>query len=103
MKKVAVLGANGLLGQSLLKKLITNFEVIAVSKSKEKKFSQPEIPYHSVDLSNRQAVSQFFSRIKPDVIINTAAYTNVDDAEKNAETCWSVNVHAVENIIDNVT
>ena len=39
------------------------------------------------------------SKYKPDVIINTAAMTNVDQCETEQEECWKLNVTAVEHLI----
>jgi len=48
-----------------------------------------------LDITNRNAVFETFMAIKPDVVINCAAYTAVDDAETNAEVAEEINGHAV--------
>lgn len=99
MKKVVIFGSNGLLGQNLIKRFIKDYEVIA-SSLKSTNFSLTDIPYYKLDLSNRSGVSDFLASAKPDIIINTAAYTDVDGCEQKRELCWNTNVRAVENIID---
>ena len=42
----------------------------------------------------KELILDFF----PDIIINTAAYTNVDRSETEKETAWKINVNGVENI-----
>jgi dTDP-4-dehydrorhamnose reductase len=51
------------------------------------------------DFTNRKAIKELCLRLQPDVIINTAAYTNVDGAETDKQQAWSVNVSGVENLV----
>lgn len=52
-------------------------------------------PLHSaVDITQRDAVLQFIDQAKPDVIINAAAYTKVDDCETNVAVAQQVNGQA---------
>lgn len=44
-----------------------------------------------LDICDTQAVADCFRRERPSVVINTAAYTGVDDAESNPETARRVN------------
>lgn len=99
MKKVVIFGSNGLLGQNLIKHFNKDYDVIA-SSLKNSNYSLIDVPYYHLDLINRAAVSDFLASAKPDIIINTAAYTDVDGCEQKRELCWNTNVRAVENIID---
>lgn len=58
-------------------------------------------PKRSVlDLSNERSVVEYFDRNSPDVIIHCAAWTNVDQAEVDVESCRRVNVDGTQFIAD---
>jgi dTDP-4-dehydrorhamnose reductase len=100
MDKVLVLGANGLLGQSLIEQFKNDFEVIASSVEDEKYFENEDIPYFQTDLTMRYDVADLINAAAPDIIINCAAMTNVDLCEKEREMTWKLNVKAIENILE---
>ena len=100
MKKILLLGSNGLLGQNFIKRFALDYELVCSSVEKENFSENKNIPYHSVDLANRREIQGLVYDIAPDVIINTAAYTNVDGCETDRERCWEVNVHAVSSILE---
>ena len=45
----------------------------------------------SLDITNKSATEKFISDCAPDVVINCAAYTNVDGCESNQDTAFMVN------------
>jgi dTDP-4-dehydrorhamnose reductase len=99
--KILVTGSNGLLGQKLTK-LITddgNHYLIATARGKSV-LPIEKGEYHSLDICHAEKVEQLINKAKPDVIINTAAMTNVDQCETDHKGCWNANVKAVENIIN---
>ncbi|MCB0282475.1 MAG: dTDP-4-dehydrorhamnose reductase [Calditrichae bacterium] len=100
MKKIIVFGSNGLLGQSIVDRFCSDFEVIGASRNAANKSLAKNIQYHQIDMTNRQEMDSLLQAEKPDIIINCAAYTDVDGAENDRELCWNTNVRAVENIID---
>jgi len=51
-----------------------------------------------LDISDRDMVFATFDRIAPSIILNCAAYTNVDGAETNVDRCYAVNAVGVENL-----
>ena len=57
-------------------------------------------PYVSLDITDAEAVSTTIDRIKPDVIIHCAAWTNVDGAEDESKKSLvhSINATGTENI-----
>jgi dTDP-4-dehydrorhamnose reductase len=97
--RILVTGANGLLGQKLVELISTkNNYLIATAKSKLVN-DLPCGEYHSLDITNRSEVEKVVRTSKPDVIINTAAMTQVDQCETEQEKCWLNNVTAVENLV----
>ncbi|GGM31837.1 NAD(P)-dependent oxidoreductase [Paraliobacillus quinghaiensis] len=78
--KVLVTGYTGQLG----------FDV--VREGKKRGISILGIGREDLDITNEAEVYQYVQNTKPDVIIHCAAYTAVDNAEDDKETCWNINV-----------
>ena len=53
-----------------------------------------------LDITNQSQVQTKIDKSKPDVIINCAAYTAVDQAETEQEKCRAINVDGVKNLAD---
>jgi dTDP-4-dehydrorhamnose reductase len=96
--KVLITGCHGLLGQRLFKYTPAGFQVVATDLSSDSKFI-PKSMYCSCDITNRDALIELVDDVKPNRIINAAAYTNVDGAEDERDLCWLVNVIAMENLV----
>jgi dTDP-4-dehydrorhamnose reductase len=99
MKKILITGSNGLLGQKLVYKLRNHASIacIATARGTNRLVKTDGYSYEELDITNLQNVSEVFTKHKPDVVINTAAMTNVDACETEKEACWLLNVTAVEN------
>ena len=76
---IVVFGGNGQLGQELARAAAQRAIPMATS---------PEV---DVDIANSSAVATILSRIKATLIVNAAAYTNVDLAETNVEEAFRAN------------
>jgi len=100
-KKVLVTGTNGLLGQKLVHQLHNHpsLELIATSRGDNRITKLKNFRYYSLDITSPIEVEKIFNEVKPDVVINTAAMTNVDACETNKESCWKLNVDAVDYLI----
>lgn len=105
MKKILITGSNGLLGQKLVYTLIKrkDVQVIATSVGPNRLIKQDGYVYESMDITKKQDVDKIFSKYKPDAVINTAAMTNVDACETKRDECWSLNVTAVQNMVDAIS
>ncbi len=95
MEKLLVVGGTGLLGMKLVEKASKDYEVQATYLSH--KLSMP-CEMFPLDIQNSKSVMSLVKRIKPDVVINTAALHRVDYCEDNRKECWNVNVKGTENI-----
>ena len=100
--KVLITGSNGLLGQKLLQKLRVDnsVELIATSKGENRVTEKEGYKYISLDITNKQELQKVISSEKPNVIINTAAMTNVDACEDKKQECDNLNVDAVKYLSD---
>jgi dTDP-4-dehydrorhamnose reductase len=97
-KKILITGSNGLLGSKLVR-LLADQEIDYLATSRgENRFDSFEIPYQSLDITKEPEVFSLTDSYRPDVIINCAAYTNVDGCETNRENCYQLNVEAVRNL-----
>lgn len=87
--KIIVTGVNGQLGYDVVKEL-----------NKRKYTDVIGIDIKDLDITNEIAVKVFINHNKPDVIIHCAAYTAVDNAEDNKETCYDVNVNGTKYLVE---
>ncbi len=99
--RILVTGSNGLLGQKLTALLQQDPTVQLIATAR----SASAVPiekgeFHLLDITNAAEVDAIIASTKPDVIINTAAMTNVDQCETEKEACWKNNVTAVENLVN---
>ncbi len=94
--KCLVTGCNGLLGQKLLNCAPADAELLGVDLQPEPVLSGAG--YQRVDLGESEQVLAVVRQFRPDWIVNAAAFTDVDGAEKNQSLCWRVNVTAVEHL-----
>ena len=76
--KLAVIGANGQLGTDLTEVLSAEHEVIALNHA-------------DIEITNIDSVKNILSDIKPSIVLNTAAYHIVPEAEKFPEKAFLIN------------
>lgn len=95
--KILITGSNGLLGQKLVYKLREkkNVECIATARGENRLIKREGYVYESLDITNKKNVEEVFAKFLPDVVINTAAMTNVDACETDREGSWLMNATAV--------
>lgn len=89
MKKVLVIGASGLVGSRFVELAKNKIDIIPVDEK-------------TLDITNRDAVEVFFKENKFDSVLNFAAITNVDGAEKERDNksgfTWKLNVIGPQNL-----
>jgi dTDP-4-dehydrorhamnose reductase len=100
--KILITGSNGLLGQKLVKLITeeTDHDLIATARGENRLPIKTGYNFESLDITNKQEVMGVVGKHKPEVIINTAAMTNVDQCETERSDCWELNVKAVEYLIE---
>ena len=81
--RIAITGATGQVGSQLCR--VFGDQAIPLS-SKE------------MDLQNADEIRDVLAELRPQVVINAAAYTDVDGAESDAELCTAINQQAVKEL-----
>ena len=83
--KLLIFGKNGQLGRELQRIAPATWDVVALNSS-------------DCDVTDHKAVKEQIERLRPDAVVNCAAYTAVDLAESERDKADAVNWHAVENM-----
>ena len=99
--RILVTGSNGLLGQKL-SELLENESTVTLIATAARPSALPirRGVFHLLDITDAETVDRIVDETKPDVIINTAAMTQVDQCESQREACWKANVSAVKNLVN---
>jgi len=84
--KILLIGKKGQVGSIIKDKLkILSNNIISLSRKE-------------LNLEDLRSIERKLNKIKPKIIINAAAYTKVDDAEKNKRTCYKINALSTKKI-----
>ena len=96
--KVLITGSHGQLGMEIQKQLRLGYSEIGPIPEKLLNATVIAVDLPELDISNYKAVDDFIRRYKPDVIINCAAYTNVDGCETNHDAAYKANALGPRNL-----
>ena len=81
--KILLTGSNGNLGYAIKNEL------------KKESYNSKYSIKKDLNFNNLELIEKYLNKLKPNFIINTAAYTNVDNAEKNKKDCYKINALAI--------
>ncbi len=82
---IAVIGAAGMLGTD-------------ISDYFEKEAQVSRLDLDEIDITQRERCLQVMDLVNPDVIINSAAFVDVDACETDPDTAWAVNARGAQNL-----
>ena len=97
-KRILVTGSSGMLGIDLTSFLKESYEVVCTDIAKK------DNPYYEVknfmmsDITDSQAAIEIVKRSKADVIVHTAAWTDVDGCELDKEKAMKINAEGTHNM-----
>lgn len=94
-KRILIIGSNGMLGQTLVKFALNKKYTVLAASFEDDSYIE-NLMYIKLDISNESMVKDLVLNTKPEIIINTAAYTNVDKSEIEKNLAYNINVNGVK-------
>lgn len=104
--RILITGSNGLLGQKLVAALGMDplVDLMATSRGADRTPDRvreaTSYRYGSMDITVPEEIARVFDKFRPEVVIHTAALTNVDACELDPEACWLQNVTATGYLVE---
>lgn len=100
--RTLITGSNGLLGQKLVAALRNDpgVELVATSRGADRTPAPLGERYRSLDITDAAAVDAVFDAVRPEVVVHTAAMTNVDACEQDPAACRLQNVTATGHLVN---
>jgi len=96
--KIVITGISGMLGVDLYQTLREKYKVVGfdIKEFPSTSFSPP--PVQRGDITRINEVKRAFHELTPDLVVHTAAYTDVDGCEKNPDKAYKVNALGTQNV-----
>ena len=82
---IAVIGAKGMLGRELCRVLGAEHQITAWD-------------IEEIDITDRAGTLQRLAELHPELILNSAAFVDVDRCEKESDTAWRINAVGAQNL-----
>ena len=92
--KILITGISGLLGSEIARVLSRDHEVLGLCKESR----TAEFKTFNLDITDPEAAYSTISKINPDLVVHSAAYSNVDGCEKDPDKAYKVNALGTRNV-----
>ena len=96
MEKLLLIGASGLLGNKIYQSNKDQYETYGTYNSHKPKLTNTL----RLDVTEKEDVSKLLRNVKPDLVIDTHALSNVDYCELHPEDAWKINVEGTKNVAE---
>jgi len=83
--KIAVIGAKGMLGRELVKVLGSRHDLLAWD-------------IDQIDITDRRGTLELLAAERPDLIVNSAVFVDLEGCEANPDKAWSINAVGAQNL-----
>ena len=103
MKKIIITGGSGTVGTAFIQKYYKKFEFYNVSRNEsqvaELKHKFPKVKNYICNICDLEYLINIFEKIKPDIVIHSAALKHVNLAEENPTSAIEINIRGSLNVI----
>ena len=102
MKKILITGGTGTVGKSFIEEYYNDYEFYSISRNEtditELKREFPKVTCYMGNICDLDHMINLFCKIKPDIVIHTAALKHINLAEENPTSAMEINVVGSSNI-----
>ena len=96
--KILITGSNGMLASQVITDLNRGYTELGPVPAAMKDAQLLLADVDTLDITDKAATESYMQQHRPDVVINCAAYTNVDGCESNQDTAFMVNAIGSRNL-----
>jgi len=96
--KILITGCRGQLGSQIINILKAGSSELGVIPQEYRTSEIIGVDIEELDISSLEYVREFMNEVKPNIVINSAAYTNVDGCESNQDLAFKVNSLGPRNL-----
>lgn len=96
--RILITGSSGMLGQALCNMLAGEHDVVGIDIEERTEGRSQKINFFKIDITDKELTTQKIKELNPNIIIHSAAYTDVDGCEKDVKRAHRLNVEATENV-----
>ncbi len=96
--KILITGAKGMLGTQVVEDLTRGYTELGPIPQNFKGAEVIAADVDTLDITDKAACEKYMAEVKPDVVINCAAYTNVDGCESHQDDAFKVNAIGPRNL-----
>ncbi len=91
--KILITGSAGFVGKNIFNYLKKEHEIYGLSRR------LGSTTTHQCDITKKDEINNVLGSVKPDIIVHSAALTNVDFCEEHKEEAWTTNVQGTLNLV----
>ncbi|MDD7792743.1 dTDP-4-dehydrorhamnose reductase [Clostridium sp. 'White wine YQ'] len=96
--KILVTGSKGQLGKQIINILKNKRSEIGAISTEYDNLEIIQVDVEELDITDFISVKEYFGKVMPDVVINCAAYTNVDACESKEDLAFKINALGPRNL-----
>lgn len=94
--KILITGSSGMLGVDLCQELMGDYKIIGTDLVTGNK--KHVTSFYQGDITDKKNISGIIAKVKPDIVIHTAAWTDVDACELDGKRAYKINSEGTRNI-----
>jgi dTDP-4-dehydrorhamnose reductase len=94
--KILIIGSSGMLGADLSQELYHDHKVFGADLIRRSSFAVSG--FYKLDITKKQNVLSVIKNLNPDVVVHTAAWTDVDGCELDPKKAYSINSEGTKNV-----
>ncbi len=93
--KVLITGSSGMLGTDLAKELRRKYEVVGTDVVRTSSIIDK---FYKSDITDQKQIAGVIKKAKPDIVVHTAAWTDVDGCELDRKRAYRINTEGAKNV-----
>jgi len=100
MKRLLLTGGGGFVGGNIIRESLGAPFAIHVVELEEAPYRQANLVWHVANLLDPELLRGIFARVRPEVVVHTAAASDIDFCEVHPEEAWRLNTGVTRVLVD---